>query len=99
MKAKFTKASSKDRFLVTVSLSQLDDLGVRIFNPYAKKWVCPTEVPLTAEFVLTLDGVRTVFVVNRENRTATTKTFPRHLRMPKVGQPRIVEINDKGYGF
>jgi hypothetical protein len=90
MKAKFTKASKKDGILVTVSLGQFsphEDLIV--VGPYE----CGQEIRVV------IDGVPTLFRVNRTNKrgnavTATTKCFPRHLRLPTVGRPTYAEVTE-----
>lgn len=82
MKVKFTKASSKDSTLVTVTLDQFDD-----------NWLTSHK---KGDYVtIEVDGVPTIFVVNRirngKARTAVTYGFPRHLRLPTVGRPTYVE--------
>lgn len=80
MKVKFTKASQKDGTQVTLNLAQLDEISdVRIFAATGSR------------VLMYVDGVPTVFTVNRERNgvafTATTRAFPRHLRLPSVGRP------------
>lgn len=94
MKVKFTKASKKDSALVTVSLKELDDV-VSILDCTGRDGN-PSELEKASEFVLAVDGVRTVFTVNRSNKTATTKAFPRTLKMPSVGKPIYAEVSNVG---
>ena len=85
----FTKASKKDGTLVTVSLTALDTAGVVIEQ---KKPIMFQELDKTDEFILHIDGVPTVWSVNREKKTAASRGFPRHLRLPRVGSPTYVTI-------
>ena len=80
MKTKFTKASKKDGLTVTLNLAQLDEISdVRYGTVIGDR------------ILMELDGVPTVFIVNRERNdialTAVTRAFPRHLRLPSVGRP------------
>jgi hypothetical protein len=90
MKTKFTKASKNDKTLVTVSLKQFEkDDELTVIGYYSKG----------DELTLVVDNVPTVFIVNRlDNQgcclTATTKGFPRHLRLPGVGRPVFAEVTE-----
>lgn len=97
MKIKFTKASLKDNKLVTVSLIAL--VSTRAFRPADNKWGPVTNLPRGSRFSIKVDGVDTVFVVNRVGRTATTRGFPRHLRLPSVGRAVNAEVNRLAVAF
>ncbi len=88
---KFTKASKKDKTLTTVSLNELKEAGVELIDFEGVDY-SPTDLHQGDEFILTVDGVKTVFRANRTGKTATTKAFPRHLKLPTVGKPVSVEI-------
>lgn len=85
-KIKFTKASKKDGNLVTVSLIALDKGDVVVGN------ADPTYLCQGEEFILEVNGIPTLFQVNREGRTATTKSFPRKIRLPSVGRPMFANV-------
>lgn len=93
-KVKFTKASKKDGSLVTVSLTELANFVDTLLIDYTTCFTSPKDLSLGQEFILTVAGVRTLFTVNREGRTATTKTFPRKLRMPSVGRPILATVDN-----
>ena len=91
MKIKFTKASKKDKNLVTVSLFALDKVGVKVKDRYGTVDY-PTGLSKHSEFVMSVDDELIVFTVNRSFKTATTKSFPRHLKMPRVGRPTMASV-------
>lgn len=90
MKAKFTKASKKDKVLTTMSVPQFandDDLQVVGYFSNGD------------ELTVVIDNVPTIFIVNRINKhgnilTAATKCFPRHLRLPSVGKPVYAKVTE-----
>jgi len=87
MKVKFTRASKNDKTLVTVRLSQL---------PY--DIVGGEPISKGDHIKLSVDGVVTVFVVNRLDKngnpiTAATHAFPRTCRLPRVGKPVYAEVS------
>lgn len=90
---KFTKASRKDKYLVTVSLPALKKEGVLILDGF-EDYMAITDLFHGDEFILVIDDVRTLFRVNRAGKTATTKTFPRHLRLPSVGKSIAANVFD-----
>lgn len=96
MKIKFTKASKKDKYLVTVNLHELDSNGVIISCPIAGTNIQSSDLSRGDAFVLYVDNEPTVFRVNREGRTATTKNFPRYLRGPSVGKPVSADVGKGG---
>lgn len=98
MKTKFTKASAKDKTLVTVSLSTLEDGGIVIKDVNGRAGN-PTELLKGDNFVLEVDGVPTVFTVNREGKTARTHSLPRHLRLPTLKRPTYGEVSKFGIMF
>ena len=78
---KFTSASAKDNDLVTVTISQFfTNEGGSGFLPKGTR------------LVLNVKGVDTLFTVNRANRTACTRSFPRRLKLPKTGKPVSYEV-------
>lgn len=77
-KVKFTKASEKDKDLVTLTVAQLTPGDTNFKNRFFTHG---------REFVVSVEGVPVVFTVNRQGRTLSTKGFPRRLRLPKVGKP------------
>jgi hypothetical protein len=88
---KFTRASKKDKTLVTVSLSALDnEVNLSVNGPE----ILFVELMQGDEFILTVDKVRTLFRVNREGKTATTHSFPRALRLPTVSRPTNAEVDN-----
>ena len=90
MKTKFTKASKKDKTLVTVSIGQFDaDEDLLVYGHFDQG----------DELILVIDSVPTIFTVNRLSDkgdiiTAATKCFPRHLRLPAVGRPTYAEVTE-----
>lgn len=91
MKIKFTKASQKDKTLVTVQLSQFDDTDLDFV---------PGTFSKGEELILVIEGQPTIFRVNRVktngkgNITAASHTFPRFLRLPSVGKPVFADVSD-----
>lgn len=89
MQAKFTRASKKDNDLVTVSLAQFvhDDIdGGRDFEA-------------GMEVVIVIEGIPVLFKASRNNEygyatTASTRCFPRSLRLPRVGRPVYAEVTE-----
>jgi|GEM_PF-5253037 len=71
MKTKFTKASKRDNFLVTVSLSVLD-LGGLVIKDINGRGGSVLDLSNGDRFILEVDGIPTVFTVNREGKTART---------------------------
>ena len=84
MKIKFTKSSKNDKTLVTVQLAQL--------GLFFSDGLCHGTL-----IVLTVDGEPTVFRVNRavgdKGITAATHTFPRFLKLPRVGKPVYADVS------
>jgi len=74
MKVKFTKASQRDKELVTLRVKQLPSQDGLFFRKGMR-------------FIVTIEGVETIFSVNRDNLSMTTKAFPRRCRLPSVGKP------------
>ena len=75
---KFTKASKRDNDLVTVSLKQFTE---NTSDLYAGTLLA-----------VNVENVETLFTVNRSGRTATTRSFPRRLRLPSVGKPVVYNV-------
>jgi hypothetical protein len=98
MKIRFTKASKRDNTLVTVSLTALAK-SARAFRPADNKWGPVTNLPRGSRFSIKVDGVDTVFVVNRVGKTAATKGFPRHLRLPSLSRAVNAEVNRLAVAF
>lgn len=89
MRTKFTKASQKDKTLVTVNLAQFDtDMSI-VHRSY-----CGASDTLT----LVIEGQAVVFKINRYRNdlavTAVTHCFPRFLRLPRVGRPVFAEVTE-----
>lgn len=90
MKAKLTKRSQTDGTLVTITLRQLEEAGLRL--------------PLGAyypgdEVTVVIDGVPTICTLARANSfgeasAMTTRALPRHIRLPRVGRPVYAEITE-----
>lgn len=93
MKAKFTKASQKDGTLVTINLKQFaDDAELAVVG----------SLDNGDEIRIVIDGVPTLFYVNRCNKkghalTAATRAFPRHLRLPTLARPTYGEVTEINY--
>ena len=90
MKVKFTKASKNDKTLVTVSLAQFENSELDFV---------PGTFNKGEEIVLVVEGVPTLFYVNRLSKkgraiTAATHCFPRFLRLPSVGKPVFSNVTD-----
>ena len=88
MRTKFTKASRKDKTLVTVSLAQLEnEENFTLFR---------SEVFINSRLIIDIDGHEVVFYVNRVRdglaTTAVTHCFPRFMRLPQVGRPVYQEV-------
>jgi hypothetical protein len=91
MKIKFTKASQKDKTLVTVQLSQFEGTELDFVpNTFSKGEEC----------ILVIEGQPTIFRINRVKTngkgsiTAASHTFPRFLRLPSVGRPVFANVTD-----
>lgn len=96
MKIKFTRRSSKDNSLVTVSLAQFNseqaEPTVRVIGDFY--WGRVGE-----EITLVINRVPTLFTLARPNKegyptAATTYCFPRNLRLPRVGRPVYAEVSE-----
>ena len=87
MRTKFTKASQKDKTLVTVNLAQFHEL-VMGWDSYS----------IGDTVVLRIDGEETIFRVNRIRNdkavTAVTHCFPRFLRLPQIGRPVYAQVTE-----
>jgi len=86
MKIKLTKRSKTDGTLVTVSLAQLNDYHFK-------------HGFIGEELIADVDGVATVFTLARPNKEGfptvmTTRSLPRHVRLPRVGRPVYAEISE-----
>lgn len=90
MKTKFTKASQKDKTLVTVSLAQFDEES----GPYGFN---RSDYLLDDVVHVLIDGWDVAFVVNRvrdgKAATAVTHCFPRYLPLPRIGRPVRIEAS------
>lgn len=90
MKTKFTKASQKDKTLVTVSLAQFDEVS----GPYGYD---RSYILLNDTVHLLIDNQEVAFVVNRVRDgkaiTAVTHCFPRYLPLPRIGRPVYAETS------
>ena len=89
MKTKFTKASKKDKTLVTVTLAQFDSNEDLRFVRHGMQY--------GDELCLSIDGQPTIFKVNRIRNgsaiTATTHCFPRYLRLPTTQRAVFAEVD------
>jgi hypothetical protein len=90
MKVKFTKASKNDKTLVTVSLVQFKNTELDFV---------PGTFEKGEEIILVIEGVPTLFYVNRLSKkgratTAATHCFPRFLRLPSIGRPVFFNVTD-----
>ena len=83
-KARFTRSSPGDRDLVTIRISQL--------SPYTGNYYSKG-----TRVILNVDGIDTLFTVNRANETLSTRSFPRRFRLPRVGKPVYHSIKDITY--
>ncbi len=92
MIVKITNASKKDRFKATISLKALERGDFEILDTNGCSG-SPLELSQGDEFIAAVDGVKTVFIVNREGRTACTKALPRLFRMPAVGKPIYASVD------
>lgn len=88
MKTKFTKASQKDKTLVTVSLAQFDEA-------MGSGW--RNNLSIGSNIRLIVSHQEVAFVVNRirdgKAITAVTHCFPRYLPLPRVGRPVYAEVD------
>ena len=88
MRTKFTKASQKDKTLVTVNLAQFDAEGV----------LNRSHMVVGDVISLRIDGQDVMFWVNRvrdgKAATAVTYCFPRYLRLPRVGRPIFAQVTE-----
>jgi hypothetical protein len=89
MKTKFTKASQKDKTLVTVNLAQFDeDIGY--------EWRDNLSVGSYVRLIINHQEV--AFVVNRvrdgKGITAVTHCFPRFLTLPRIGRPTYAQVTE-----
>ena len=83
----FTKASPLDGVKTTVTLHALA-------GQFKGDAVALKSLSLGSEILVTINSIKTVFVVNRKGRTAYTKAFPRTLRLPTVGLPVNANVTD-----
>lgn len=87
MRTKFTKASQKDKTLVTVNLAQFEE-SVLVRS-------C---VAIGDSICLRVDGQDVLFQVNRVRggraATAVSHCFPRFLRLPRVGRPVFAQVTE-----
>ena len=90
MKMKFTKASKNDGTLVTVSLGQFGPTRDESLDLYFHGF----DLKKGEELVITIEGVPTIFKINRKGRTAATYCFPRFLKLPSVGRPVFADVTD-----
>lgn len=90
MRVKFTKASKKDKTLVTVHLAQFDEE----FDDLSGDWRSEIDDVIR----LTIDGQEVAFTVNRVRDgkaiTATTHCFPRYLTLPRIGHPTYAQVTE-----
>lgn len=82
-KVKFTSASRHENGSVTVRVNELK----RYFSIHAQNYIDRFCSKKNANIILTIDGVRVLFRVNRVGETLITKTFPANFKVPKVGSP------------
>lgn len=90
MKTKLTKRSQTDGTLVTISLKQFDNSGLRL--PLGAFYVGD-------EVTVVIEGVPTVCVLARPDSfdmptVMTTHALPRFIRLPRVGHPVNVEVSE-----
>ena len=93
-KIKFTKASRKDATLVTVALKQFAPTQEDVANDL---YFAAVEFEKGEKLVLVIEGVPTIFTVNRKGRTAVTYSLPRFLRLPQVGRPVFAKVTEVFY--
>ena len=91
MRTKFTKASQKDKTLVTVSLAQFDKEDENgVFER--------TQMAVGDAVYMRVEGQSVIFEVNRvrdgKATTAVTHCFPRFLRLPRVGRPVFAQVTE-----
>lgn len=109
MRTKFTKASKKDKTLVTLNLAQFnlfeDTSGTGQWSSIS--YTIESQCPFEAErsnlrvgdvLLVTIDGNQVPFTVNRVRKgmatTAVTHCFPRYLRLPQVGRPVYADTTE-----
>ncbi len=83
--AKFTCKSENDKHLVTISVPEWE--GKRV-SAKRKKLLYRKGMSYTC----TVNGLLTVFTVNRDGESLSTRAFPRGLEMPTVGNPVFYEV-------
>jgi hypothetical protein len=88
MRTKFTRASRKDKTLVTVSLAQFDEEDV----------LDRSRMSMGDYITLYVDGEPVTFAVNRvrdgKATTAVSHCFPRFLRLPRIGRPIYAQVTE-----
>jgi hypothetical protein len=95
MKIRF-RLSTKDPTCVKVSLKSLDENRFIAWGPFSDE-LSPGNLELHTEFIMSLDGIRTLFFVDKKGVSATTRTFPRELALPTKGTDVTLEVSTDIY--